>query len=123
MKHWVPPTDTPILLFVSQAREALGLYLEVGVGSAAAGQGAEGQPGTWCVEEGVIKICKWRRHVVRAADVQLAFRGLRGDFSFLKPGWSKEKPAGFASCGLVAAAAAERRSLRASLAMRRVTWD
>lgn len=30
--------------------------------------------------KGVIKVCKWRGHVARAADVQLAFRGLRGDF-------------------------------------------
>lgn len=32
--------------------------------------------------KGVIKVCKWRGHVVRAADVQLAFKGLRGDFFF-----------------------------------------
>lgn len=63
-----------------EKQEGPGLYLEARVGSAAAGQGAEGQPGAWCVEEGVIKVCTWRRHVARAADVQLAFRGLRGDF-------------------------------------------
>ena len=34
--------------------------------------------GVW--RKGVIKVCTWRRHEARAADVQLAFRGLRGDF-------------------------------------------
>lgn len=80
----------------------------VGAGGAAAGQGAEGQPGDWPVAEGVIQVCNWSCHVIRAAWVLGLLLGNQNPwaergFSFLKLGWFKRTSAGFTACMLGAA--------------------
>lgn len=77
----------------------------VGAGGAAAGQGAEGQSGDWPVAEGVIQVCNWSCHVIRAAGVLGLLLGNQNPwaergFSFLKLGWFKKTPAGFTACML-----------------------
>lgn len=81
---------------------------------AAAGQGAEGQLGDRPIAKGLIQVCKWSCHVIRAAGVLGLLLGnqypwAERGFSFLKLGWSKRKSAGFTACRLGAACSSCRR--------------
>lgn len=85
----------------------------VGAGGAAAGQGAEGQPGDRPVAEGVIQVCNWSCPVIRAAGVLGLLLGNQNlwaerEFSFLKLGWSKRTSVGFTACMLDAACSCSR---------------